>query len=202
MARYTGPKHKLARREGVNILEKQSGSLERRLNILPGAHLHRGRRSKPSEYGIELREKQKAKRLYGVLERQFRKYYRQALKKRGAASEALLAILETRLDNILYRLHLAPTRFMARQLIVHGHVRVNNQKLDRPSYNVQKDDTISLSEKAMKIPTVSKLLEEKKLILPTYLKRDGPIGQLLHTPARDEIIVPIDEKLIMEYYSR
>ncbi|MBI2622193.1 30S ribosomal protein S4 [Candidatus Microgenomates bacterium] len=116
MARYTGPKHKLARREGVNILDKVSSSLERRLNVRPGVHGHkRGR--KLSEYGIELREKQKAKRIYGVLERQFNKYYKEALKKRGETGSALLRLLETRLDNLVYRLRLAPTRPMARQLV-------------------------------------------------------------------------------------
>lgn len=201
MARYTGPKHKLARREGINILEKSSPSLERRLNVPPGVHGHRGRR-KPSEYGIELREKQKAKRIYGILERQFKKYFSIASKKKGVTGDALLQLLETRLDNLLYKLKLAQSRPMARQLVVHGHVRVNNKKVDRPSYQVREGDVISLSEKAMEIPVIKKLISEKKIELPDFLKRKGPVGQLVRTPSREEIQVPINEKLIIEYYSR
>lgn len=201
MARYTGPKHKLARREGINILEKNSPSLDRRLNVLPGMHgLRRSR--KLSEYGRELREKQKTKRMYGILEKQFRKYFKMALKKKGATGKALLQLLEIRLDNILYRLGLVSTRTFARQLIVHGHVRVNNQKIDRPSYQVKEGDVISLTEKAMEIPSVKKLLSEKNIILPPFLKREGPRGMFVKTPEREDINVPIDEKLIIGYYSR
>lgn len=200
MARYTGPKHKLARREGVNILDKVSSSLERRLNVRPGVHGHkRGR--KLSEYGIELREKQKAKRIYGVLERQFNKYYKEALKKRGETGSALLRLLETRLDNLVYRLRLAPTRPMARQLVAHGHVQVNNNKVDRPSYQVKGGQVVSLSSKAIETPVIKKLLTEE-VNTPDYLVRKGPLGQLVRMPTREDIKEPIDEKLIIEYYSR
>lgn len=201
MARYTGPKHKLARREGVNILEKSAPSLIRRLNVPPGGHRLRSRR-KLSEYGRELREKQKAKRMYGILERQFSKYFKIALKKRGTTGEAFLQLLETRLDNIVYRLGLSPTRPMARQLIVHGHVQVNNQKVDRPSYQVKEGNIISLTQKAMEIPSVKKLLSEKNITSYPFLKREGPVGKLVKIPKREDIEIPIDEKLIIEYYSR
>lgn len=201
MGRYTGPKHKLARREGINILEKISPALDRRLNILPGMHgLKRHR--KLSEYGRELREKQKVKRMYGILEKQFRKYFKIALRKKGTTGSALLSILETRLDNVLYRLGLAKTRSMARQLIVHGHVKVGNQKVDRPSYQVRQGDIISLTDKAMEIPNIKKLLSEKNITLLPFLKRKGPVGKIIKMPEREDINVPIDEKLIIEYYSR
>lgn len=204
MARYTGPKHRLARREGLNILDKVSPSLDRRLKIPPGMHGHKGYRRKLSEYGLELREKQKVKRTYGILEKQFVKYYKEALKKRGETGQTLLTLLESRLDNILFRLKLAPTRPMARQLVVHGHVRVNNQKVDRPSYRVKEKDIISLSETVVETPVIKKLLSEKigKTEIPAFLKREGPVGQFLRAPKREDIGTPIDERLIIEYYSR
>lgn len=201
MARYTGPKYKLARREGINILDKSSPSLERRLRIPPGVHGHK-RGKKLSEYGMELREKQKAKRAYGILERQFKNYFDLAQKKKGETGETLLQLLETRLDNILYRLKLVPTRAMARQLIVHGHVRVNDKKVDRPSYQVKEKDIIFLSEKAIEIPVIKKLLSEKNIEVPDFLNRKGAVGQLVRVPEREEIVMPIDERLIIEYYSR
>lgn len=203
MARYTGPKHRLARREGINILDKSSASLDRRLKVPPGMHGHKAYR-KLSEYGLELREKQKVKRIYGILEKQFVKYYKEALKKRGETGQTLLTLLESRLDNILFRLKLAPTRPMARQLVVHGHVRINNQKVDRPSYQIKEKDIISLSETAMEIPVIKKLLSEKlgKTEIPAFLKREGPVGQILRAPKREDVGIPIDERLIIEYYSR
>lgn len=202
MARYTGPKHKLARREGVNILDKSSVSLERRLKVPPGAHGHSRTRRKVSEYEMELREKQKLKRIYGVLEKQFLRYVKSAQKKRGETGIFLLQLLETRLDNILYRLKLAATRSHARQLVVHGHVRINEQKVDRPSYQVRPGEIISLATKALETPVIKKLISEKKIELPEFLKRKGPVGQLVRVPTREEIIIPIDERLIIEYYSR
>lgn len=201
MARYTGPKHKLARRENANILDKESQSLLKRLNVPPGAHGHR-RSRKLSEYGLQLREKQKVKRMYGVLERQFRRYVKEAQRKRGNSAEALLALLETRLDNIVYRLRLAPTRAMARQLVNHGHVEVNGAKVTIPSYQVKLGSTITLLSKAMTIPAVKKLLDEKDFVLPSFLVRRGPIGKLESAPTRDQMALGIDEKLIIEYYSR
>ncbi len=206
MARYTGPKNRLARREGQDLGLKTAGmgahaSLLRRINIPPGIHGQK-RRRKPSEYALQLREKQKARRIYGVLEKQFRRYFEKALKKRGTTGEALLQALETRLDNLLYRLNLAPTRAAARQIVSHGHVLVDGKKVNVPSYAVKKDQVVSLSSKGAKIPAVEKLLEEKNPILPVWLERKGPAGKVLKIPERQEIETDLNESLIVEYYSR
>lgn len=201
MARYTGPKHKLARREGVNILEKSSSSLERRLNIPPGQHGSKGKR-KMSDFNVRLREKQKAKRIYGVLERQFQRYFRQATKAKATTGERLLQILESRLDNLIYRLRFVPTRFMARQLVTHGHVLVDGKRVNIPSYGVRPGEVIILRPKAMEIPVVKKLLAEKNINLVPYIERKGAAGKIVKIPSREEIPVDVDEQLIVEYYSR
>jgi small subunit ribosomal protein S4 len=137
MARYTGPKHKLARREGVNILGKVSPSLDRRLNVLPGQKGRSRYRKKVSEYGMQLREKQKLKRIYGLLERQFSNYVAKAEKDKDTSTdEGLLRLLETRLDNVTFRLGFASTRSQARQYVTHGHIFVNGKKVNIPSYKV------------------------------------------------------------------
>lgn len=206
MARYTGPKNRLSRREGTDLGAKTPGShahaqLLRRLNVPPGQHGSKGRR-KASGYGIQLREKQKAKRMYSVSERQFRTYFEHAVKHKGHTGEALLLSLEKRLDNIVYRLNLAPTRAGARQLITHGHVLVNNQKVSIPSYKVKVDDIITLKPKAVEIPAVKKLLSEKNLALPEWLERKGAVGKVTRSPLRTEIGADINEQLIVEYFSR
>lgn len=206
MARYLGPKNKLARREGQDLGLKTPGmaahaSLLRRLNILPGIHGQK-RRKKPSEFALQLREKQKAKRIYGVFERQFRRYFEKALKKKESTGETLLQMLETRLDNVVYRLALAPTRAAARQLVTHGHVQVDGKKVDIPSYSVKKDEVIILLPKAMKIPAVARMLEDKNPHLPSWLARKGPVGKVIKIPSREEIETDINEPLIVEYYSR
>lgn len=200
MARYTGPKHKLARREGVNLLDKTSASLQRRLNTPPGVHGKKGKR-RPSEYGSQLREKQKAKAMYGVLEKQFANMVKKAEKQKGDTGEVLLSLLETRLDNMVYRLGFAKTRFMARQLVSHGHVRVNGQKLSIPSYQVRVDEVVNLSDKIQKTPNVAKVLEEKPNLLP-FIERQGPVGKLKNMPNREDIEVPFNTQQIIEYYSR
>lgn len=206
MARYLGPKNKLARREQMDLGLKTPGgaahaSLLRRINILPGAHGQKHRK-KPSEYALQLREKQKAKRIYGVLERQFRRYFGHALKKKGSTGEALLQTLETRLDNIVYRLNLAPTRVAARQLVRHGHVKVDGKTVTIPSFAVKRDQVISISEKACAIPAIAKMLEEKNPHLPSWLERKGPVGKVGKIPSREEIETELKEQLIVEYYSR
>src|SRR5579872_1084915 len=153
MARYTGPKHKIARREGVNILDKTSNTLIRRLSIKPGIHGAK-RAKKLSEYGQQLREKQKAKAVYGILERQFRKMVDSVANRQGDTSELLISLLETRLDNVVYRLGFAKTRFMARQFVGHGHVLVNGKKVTIPSYQVKTGDLIELSQKIQKNPDI------------------------------------------------
>jgi len=206
VSRYLGPKNKLARREGVDLELKTPGtsahaSLLRRLNIAPGVHGQK-RRRRPSDYALQLREKQKVKRIYGVLEKQFKKYFFEASRKRAAAGVELLKLLERRLDNVIYRLRLAPTRSSARQLIVHGHVLVNNKKVDVPSYRVKKGEVVNLKNKSLKIPVIKKMLSEKDLPLSSWLNRKGPIGKVVDEPKRDDIRLDINEQLIVEYYSR
>ena len=201
MARYTGPKHKLARREGVNILDKQSASLQRRLNVPPGQH-GRKRKKRLSEYGAQLREKQKAKNIYGILEKQFRNLVLKVTKKKGETGEMLIALLETRLDNVVYRIGFAKTRAMARQLVSHGHVSVNGKRVNIPSFQLKINDIISISKELQKNPQVLQALDEKdKQILP-FLKREGMSGKLLIMPKRADVEALFDLQPIIEYYSR
>lgn len=206
MARYTGPKNRLSRREGIDLGFKTVGSkahaaLLRRLNVPPGAHGTKGRR-KLSDYGQQLREKQKVKRMYGLLERQFRKIFERAKKWKGNTGEKLIEFLERRLDNVVYRLNLVPTRTMARHLVSHGHVLVDQLKVSIPSYLVKRDQVIGLKPKAMEIPAVKKLLDDKTLKMPAWLERKGPLGKVLRPPERGEITEDINEQLIVEFYSR
>ncbi len=206
MARYTGPKNRLARREGIDLGLKTVGSKShagylRRANIPPGQHGAKGRR-KVSGFGLQLREKQKAKRLYGVLERQFRKNFESARKWRGNTGEKLLEFMERRLDNVLYRVNLAPTRASARQFVTHGHVIVDGKKVSIPSYLVAKDQVITMKPKALEIPAVKKLLEDKTLTTPEWLTRQGPVAKVLRLPVRSDVKEDISEQLIIEHYSR
>lgn len=200
MAKYTGPKHKLARREGVNILEKNSQSLIRRLNIIPGLHGKHGKK-KPSDYGLQLREKQKLKRIYGLLEKQFRNYIKAAQKEKGNTEEALIQSLEIRLDNIVYRFGFANSRYMARQLVGHRHVLVNGKKVNIPSYRVRENDVVALTAKASVNPNIRKILEEDRA-LPPFLEKKGHVGKILRLPNKDDIVNPVDYQLVIEYYSR
>ncbi len=198
--RYTGPKHKLARREGVNILDKTSASLQRRLNIAPGQSLGRNRYRKASEYKEQLREKQKAKFSYGLSERQFSNLVKEFSKKKGDTGELLISLLETRLDNIVYRLF-AKSRFQARQLVSHGHIVVNDHKVTIPSYRVKENDIVSLSAKIRKNPVLIKQSEEKAEVVP-FLEKKALVGRLLRVPKRSDVQVPFNTQLIIEYYSR
>lgn len=200
MARYTGPKHKLARREGVNILDKTSNSLQRRLNTPPGMHGAK-RKKQRSEFGQQLREKQKAKATYGLLEKQFKRLVDTVRKKKGETGELLISLLETRLDNITYRLGFAKTRFQARQFVSHGHVLVNGKKVTIPSFQVKESNTISVSERMKQNVFVIKTLADQKDILP-FLNRQQGVGKLLRLPKRSDVQVPFDTQLIIEYYSR
>ncbi len=206
MARYTGPKNRLARREGIDLGLKTPGShahasLLKRLSSPPGQHGVRGKR-KPSEYALQLREKQKARRIYGVMESQFRNYYKNALKVKGNTGETLLKQLELRFDNILYRLGLAPTRAAARQMITHNHVQINSDRMSIPSYQVKVNDIITLKPKALNIPVVKKLTEEKNPVVPDWLERKGAAGTVKTIPNREQIEADINESLIVEFYSR
>lgn len=200
MARYTGPKHKLARREGINLLDKQSVSLQKRLTLKPGVHSAK-RARKLSEFGLQLREKQKAKNMYGVLEKQFSNMVADVQKMKGDTSEQIVARLERRLDNVIYRLGFTKSRFMARQFVSHGHVLVNGKKLTIPSYVVKEGDVVELGAKIMKNPDVVKLLAEDKIVLP-FLERKGHVGKLVRDPKREDVEVPFDVQMIIEYYSR
>jgi len=200
MARYTGPKHRLARKEGVNLLDKASQSLLRRLNIPPGVH-GKKRKRRLSEYGLQLREKQKAKTTYGLMEKQFKKIVHTVQKKKGDTKELIISALETRLDNLVYRLGFAKTRYMARQLVSHGHIIVNGKKLSIPSYQVKIDEVISLSPKFQTNPQILELAKEESETLP-FLQRKAFSGKLIRMPKKEDVQVPFDLQLIIEYYSR
>lgn len=206
MARYLGPKNRLARRQGVDLGLKTPGSsaqasLLRRIKIIPGQHGQRGSR-KLSDYGKQLREKQKVKRIYGILERQFRKYFNQASREKGNTGEALLITLERRLDNTLYRLDLAPTRTCARQFISHGHIQVDGKRTNIPSFQVSPGMVISIKPKLLETPVLKKILEDKTPAVPNWLERKGPLGKINALPKREDIQEPINEQLIIEFYSR
>lgn len=202
MARYTGPRNKLARRLGQDLgLKTNPKLLERRLNTLPGQHGKRGK-GKVSEFGTQLAEKQKAKAIYGVLEHQFKNYYFLAARTPQATGEVLLSLLERRLDNVVYRLGFVPTRRAARQLISHGNVLVNNKKLDIPSYQVAENEVISLSPTAINIPYIKELLALKDYVVPQWLSRKASVGKMVRLPKREETTEAIQEQLIVEFYSR
>ena len=164
-------------------------------------HGQKGRR-KISDYGSQLREKQKVKRMYGLLERQFKKYFDAAARVVGNTGEVLLVTLERRLDNVLYRLNLAPTRAAARQFINHGHVRVDGKKVNIPSFLVKPGMVITPFDTMLKITAVKKLLEEKELKIASWLSRKGPVGKVVRMPKREDVTEDINEQLIIEFYSR
>lgn len=172
-----------------------------RLAVPPGVHGQKGFR-RPSQYGRQLREKQKLKRMYGVLEKQFKRYYVTAIKSKGNTGEKLLSLLEKRLDNVVYRLGLAATRPAARQLVSHRHVLVNGKKVNIPSYQVSVGDTISLTKTALDVPAVKSVLNQKDFKLPEWLKRKAVVGKVEREPVRDDITEPIIEQDIIEFYSR
>lgn len=198
MARYTGPKDRLSRREGVDLFGK--GVKLTRLTVPPGMHGQKGYRKK-SQYSVQLREKQKVKRLYGVLEKQFKRYVDEAFRSRGNTGEKLLSLLERRLDNVVYRLGFAPTRPSARQYVGHCHVLVNGKKVNIPSYQVKVGDTISLTTQGTKIPAVSKSIKED-LKIPGWLQRKAVVGKVKKLPVSDDVSEPISTQDIVEFYSR
>ena len=211
MARYTGPTGRLSRREGMNLFLKGArdlsgkAAIERR-NYAPGQHGKGGRlKTKLQGYGLQLREKQKVKRIYGVLERQFRRTFDRASQQKGVVGETLLIMLERRLDNTVYRLGFATSRAQARQLVSHGHVRVDDRKLDIASYEVRVGEQISLSPKAGKNGFVVEALEAVKgRGVPRWLEMDSEAvkGKVLTLPSRDDVNFPIQEQLIVELYSK
>ncbi len=206
MARHRGPVEKLSRREGVQLYLKgervlRGKSAVERRGYAPGEH-GRGR-VRQSEYLTQLREKQKAKRYYGLLERQFRNLFQKARRRSGDTGIELLRSLELRLDNVVYRLGLATTRAQARQFVVHGHVLVNGEKVDRPSYRLDPGDVVTLKVGAPIEPVVRDATELVAAV-PGWLEADHETlaGRVLREPERDEIDAPVDEKLIVEFYSK
>lgn len=199
MARYTGPKNKLSRREGFDLFGK--GNKLRRAQTPPGQHGPKGSK-RPSDFGTRLREKQKTKRLYGIIEKQFRVYFEKAKRVRGKTGEHLLRQLETRLDNVVYRLGFVTSRAMARQLVGHQHILVNDRKVNIPSFQVKAGDVISLDPVAVEIPQIKSRLENSEVVLPSWVKRQGSKGQVVSLPNRTDIDSPINEQLIVEFYSR
>lgn len=203
MARYTGPKTKISRRFGVPIFGP-SKALERK-NYGPGMHGPRGSRRKQSEYALALAEKQKLRYQYGLLERQFRRYFQTALTKRGVTGEILLQLLETRLDNVVFRLGFANSRDAARQLVSHGHVTVNGRKVDVSSCNVKAGDIIAVKDKPPSRRLAAKYLELTQIApVPDWLtlNKEQFSGQVARIPTRDEIQPIVNEQLIVELYSR
>jgi len=199
MARYTGPKDRLSRREGFDLFGK--GAKLTRLAVPPGVHGPKGLRN-PSQYGIQLREKQKVKRIYGILEKQFRNYVEEALKTRGNTGERLIQHLESRLDNVVYRLGFAPTRSASRQLVSHRHVLVNGKRVNIPSYRVRSGETISLTSTGLGVPSVKTMFEIKDFKLPSWLQRKAAVGKIVSEPKAEEVLEPISVQDIVEFYSR
>ena len=207
MARYTDAKCRLCRREGVKLFLKGERCyspkcpIERKGAVAPGQHGQK-RRVRLSDYGRQLREKQKAKRLYGVLERQFKNYFQKAAKIKGETGAVILQLLERRLDNVVFRFGFVPSRSVARQLISHGHVLVDGRRVNIPSYQLKPGQMVTLSPQGLKIDLVKKAITEKERKLPAWLKKRAAVGKIDHLPKRDEIDADVDEHLIIEYYSR
>lgn len=200
MAKYVGPKDRLSRRESFDLFS--AGTKLTRLTVPPGVHGPKGTMRPPSQYGRQLREKQKVKRFYGLLEKQFRRYVDEALKTKGNTGEALLVSLEKRLDNVIFRLGLAPGRPSARQIVSHGHVLVNGKKVNIPSYKLTVGDMITLDSVASRIPEIKKAAERKDFKVPGWLERKAFVGKVSGLPRREDIVEPVSEQDIVEFYSR
>lgn len=208
MARYTGPVCRLCRREGEKLFLKGDRcyttkcGIERR-SYAPGQHGRNPR--KVTEYGLHLREKQKCRRIYGILERQFERYYDEASRGRGITGENLLQLLELRFDNVVYRLGFGDSRSQARQLVRHGHFTVNGKKVNIPSYQLKANDVVAVHEKSKDKDLIRSNIEaaaDRGLAQWLELDADNMEGRVLAIPTREQIDVPIQEHLIVEYYSR
>ncbi|MBR1881624.1 MAG: 30S ribosomal protein S4 [Muribaculaceae bacterium] len=201
MARYTGPKTKIARKLGEPIFGEDKVLAKK--NYPPGQH-GQNRRRKQSEYGIQLREKQKAKYTYGVLERQFRNMFKKASAMKGVTGEVLLQLLEQRLDNVVYRLGIAPTRAAARQLVLHRHITVNGAVVNIPSYKVVPGEVVAVREKSKSLEVIQDALASFNHSKYPWIEWDESIkgGKLLHLPQREDIPENIKEQLIVELYSK
>ena len=209
MAVYHDARCRLCRREGIKLFLKgdrcfsDKCAIERR-GYAPGEH-GKSRRAKETNYGLQLREKQKARRIYGVLERQFRGMFAKAEQQKGVTGVALLQMLECRVDSVLYRLGLAPSRSAGRQLVRHRHVEVNGKVMSIPSYVMKPGETIAIREKSRNLPIVLAALEKQKgRGSPDWLELDLDAyrGRVLQTPSRESIQIPVNEQLIVEVYSK
>ena len=209
MARYVGPVCRLCRREGMKLFLKgercytEKCAIEKR-NLPPGQH-GKARKAKLAGYGLQLREKQKVKRTYGVLENQFRRYFEQAERTRGITGATLLQLLERRLDNVCYRLGLGSSRSQARQLVRHGHFLVNGKKVDIPSFSVKMGDVVSVKPGSVKNATIQHAMDEVKgRGIPEWLDFDAArtAGTIKSLPTREQINLPVQEQLIVELYSK
>lgn len=209
MARYIGPVCRLCRREGMKLFLKgercytEKCAIEKR-NVPPGQH-GRSRRAKVAGYGIQLREKQKVKRTYGVLENQFRRYFEAADRQKGITGQLLLQSLERRLDNVVYRVGFATSRAQARQLVRHGHFTVNGKKVDIPSYGVRQGDTIAVRQGSVENASIKHAMEEVKgRGIPEWLTLEvsGQSARISSLPTREQINLPVQEQLIVELYSK
>ena len=209
MARYIGPVCRLCRREAMKLFLKgercytEKCAIEKR-NFPPGQH-GKTRKAKLAGYGLQLREKQKVKRIYGVLEDQFRGYFEAAERARGITGVTLLQLLERRLDNVIYRLGLATSRPQARQLVRHGHFLINGKKVDIPSYAVKMGDEVRVREASAKSAVVAHAIDEVKgRGVPEWLQVDAAstLGRVLSIPTREQINLPVQEQLIVELYSK
>lgn len=211
MARYNDAVCKQCRREGEKLFLKGERCLTPKCAVErrpypPGLHGRQAQfRRKVSDYGLQLRAKQKAKRVYGVMERQFRRYFREAERRRGLTGTNLLVLLESRLDNVVYRLGLAFSRPQARQLVRHGHFEVNGRKVDIPSYLVQPGDVVAVRHSSRKLMGFKEIaLDLEHRAVPDWLSRDDETmsGRVMSMPEREDIDITINEQLIVEYYSR
>lgn len=201
MARHIGPKQKLQRQIGEDLgLKTNALKTARRLATRPGQHGAKGRR-KLSNYGVQLKEKQKLKYIYGILEKQLRATYEEASKNPAATGTAMLSFLERRLDNVVYRLGFAPTRAAARQLVNHDHFTVNGKKMNIPSYRVQVGDVIVMKAKTAKIPAVAESMKEDHSV-PAWLEVKASTAKISKLPVREDMVEKVDEQLIVEYYNR
>ena len=201
MARYIGPKTRISRKFSEPLFGADR-SFEKK-NYPPGQHGQNKRRRKASEYGIQLAEKQKAKYTYGILEKQFRNTFKKAAQKRGVTGEVLLQLIETRLDNVVYRLGIAPTRAAARQLIGHKHIAVNSEIVNIPSFAVRPGDVVSIRERSKSLEAISESLASRTNAY-SWLEWDTEklSGKLLNYPERSDIPENINEQLIVELYSK
>jgi len=210
MGRYVGPSCRLCRREGMKLFlkgikcETAKCQVEKREHNLPPG-MHRWHRARASEYGVRLREKQKIKRYYGVLERQFMRYFHQAARLKGNTGETLLQLLERRLDNVVYKLNFVPSRKAARQLISHGHICVNGHKVDISDYSIKIGDKITVKDSEKSVKKVRQQLESNpNFTIQSWLQldREKPEATIVALPSRADVQIPVEEQLVVEFCSR